>query len=158
MRLVSKDGVHVFARTKRGHLLQHTDAMALLPEAISKLELINHPVADDHVASIQFDMGRIVGNTTCVETSEHDEIVYARRIGRHTVTRFVRNRHPVPCSDLTMVMKKTDTGFLVLTAYIGKIALREPDDRGIKTEEERKPCIEFWNKHALIWGSQEVWL
>lgn len=42
------------------------------------------------VASVDFK--EEIGTSSCVETHEGDEIIYAQRVGRAGLTRFVKNR------------------------------------------------------------------
>lgn len=95
----------------------------------------------------------IVGVCNCVETLPDDEIVYAKRIGRTGSTRFVKNRSSVPSNQVTVALRwdKGQKRYECVTAYIGPRAEVEPFD-----PRADDVAIEFWENHALVWGSQAI--
>ena len=98
------------------------------------------------------DLGRVVGEATRVETSEGDEIIFAQRVGRQGLTRFVKNRTPSSCSTVTVILKRIDRGdYVLITAWVGTQAEPEPWDRNA-TERS----VVFWSREALVWGSEEI--
>lgn len=134
------------------HLLAHRGVIDLLPECFERLG-----DAREHIICKSIDMDRIVGKSDCVATSDADEIVYAQRYRRRGLTRFVKNRESVPSSHVTVIMKKIKPDrYVVLTAFVGQLAQREPWDRTIKNSIEQVASLLFWKNHALVWGSQEV--
>lgn len=98
-------------------------------------------------------MGEPIGFSTCVETDETDEIVYAYRPKRTGPTRFVMNREPVSTEEVTVILKRTEEiGRMVLiSAWAGGKAEPEPWDRNAT-----KASQTFWKGHALIWGSEPI--
>jgi hypothetical protein len=85
-------------------------------------------------------------------TTDEDSIVYAQRVGRDGLTRFVKNRAPEPCSLVMMVLKKAreaDT-YVLLTAFIGPRAEPEPWH-----PTATEASVVFWNNHALVWDEGE---
>lgn len=142
--VIDRDDSHV--------LSQHREVWDILPEALTKI----NPQGLDFL-SVQVDMGRVVGQTIRVETKPGDDILYARRIGRQGLTRFVKNRQPEPCSSVVVVLKKGGGNYyILLTAFIGTRCPLEPWDPEIKTLEEKRKAVEFWNRNALIWGCQDT--
>jgi hypothetical protein len=142
----------IVVQVNLNHMSQHPDVLQYLEEVISKVH-----ANEQEVVKCMIDLGRPLGYKTCVETNESDEIVYAIREGRRILTRFVKNREPILCNKVTIVLKKLDhTRYAVLTAYIGEVAEKEAGDHSIKTEEEYTKCKNFWDNHALIWGSCEI--
>ena len=83
-----------------------------------------------------------------------DEIVYAQRVGRTGLTRFVKNRSLEPCSTLFVLLMRDKGGaplYVCLTAFIGRRAELEPwDPRATPASRE------FWSREALIWGSEPI--
>jgi hypothetical protein len=146
------DGVRVVTR-KDGHLDQHSDVLPLLQEVLKKIDTGARSFLVGEVA-----MGRSVGTTSCVLTSGEDEIVFATRVGRDGPTRFVKQRALENCSYVTVVLKKDFRAecYVVITAFVGRKAEREPWDRNIRSAEELNASKRFWSTHALVWGSQEV--
>jgi hypothetical protein len=130
------------------HLKDHPTVYPLVGEALGKIS------SDDRTTIVEeVDLGRIVGENICVETTDADEIVYARRSGREGVTRFVKNREPEPSSKVVVIVNKcADNAYCVATAFIGGRSPAEPWD----TEWADENSVPFWNTHALVWGEAEV--
>ena len=126
----------------------HESVTALLPEALAKVQLSGVPFA---VEQVNFD--RIVGETTCVETHEGDQIVFAQRPKRFGLSRFVKNRQPEQCKSAVVILKKAEDGeyYVLITAFIGVRPEPEPWDRNATPRSK-----EFWETHALVWGSEPV--
>lgn len=125
------------------HLANHKDVFAILQEAFSKIDS-----QDRGFIVVEVNMERIVGVTTCVKTNIGDEVVYAQRPRRLGLTRFVKNREPLPCETAVVILKKIDDpeyAYVLITAYIGAIAEVEPWD-----EKATQKSIDFWNTYALI--------
>lgn len=98
----------------------------------------------------QKDFDEIIGETTCVEIDSSDKILFAKRKNRNGHSKFVIGRKPTPTNSATLILKKVEFGYIIITAFIGKIAKPEPwDDRA---DED---SIKFWNEHALVISSIE---
>lgn len=105
------------------------------------------------------DFGRVVGETTGVQTAPGDEIIFAQRKGRRGLTRFVKNRPAQPCSEVTVILKRDDVDrnvYVLITAFIGGTPQPEPWDQNIRTQEEFQRAVEHWSTHALVWGTEEI--
>src|SRR6478672_6233102 len=76
--------------------IEHTNIGLHMIEYPTILELVKtvvqHSVLEGENVGIEYDMGKVVGKTSCVETTEDDEIVYAKRLQRDSYSRFVKNR------------------------------------------------------------------
>ena len=97
-------------------------------------------------------MGEEVGTTDLVETTDGDEIVYALRPRRDVYSRFVKNKAPVPTSWITVVLQKaSDTEYDLHTAFVGHNTPSFPGGDYLPEQ-----AWDFWSKHALVWGPQEV--
>jgi hypothetical protein len=142
-RLVYVDDESSHAAT---HLADTPTLLALVQEFITELS-----VEDDNIY-LDKDMGRVVGTSDLVETTDQDEIVYARRPNRQTYTRFALHRTAEPTQMVTIVLQKdSDGNYELWSAWIGIAAPQFPGDE--KETPESKP---FWNRHALVWGNQAV--
>lgn len=129
----------------RSHL--HADVARLLPEALGKVKSAGREFLIDEV-----DFGRLVGQTICVITHPGDQIVFAQRVGRDGLTRFVKNRKSEPCSAVVVVLKAGDNGeYVCMTAFVGHRAEPEPWD-----EIATLQSVAFWSSRALIWGSEPI--
>lgn len=140
-----KSGERVVDR-QDSHVHRSAELDAYLPRALEQIV----PEGRDFIVEA-VDFGEVIGETSCVETEEGDDIVYAKRVGRTGLTRFVKSKTKSPTSELTVVLKKVDDGYMALTAFLGPKAEKEPWDVG--ASEEAKV---FWKTHALVWGSEAV--
>lgn len=127
---------------KKSHLDQHVDVKPLLIEAFSKINTENKNFTMQEV-----DMGRIIGNSLCVETNGKDRVFFAQRPNRNGLTRFVENREPNPSSMVAIILQKSSKPdeYILITAFIGRLAPPEPWDK-----RATEASIDFWNTHALI--------
>lgn len=103
-------------------------------------------------------MQKVVGKTACVEVSADDDVFYAQRRGRKTMTALVKDKEATSCNFISLVLaKKPNNKIKILTAYIGMQAEKEPLDPSIKTEQEFELSKQFWATHALIDKSQRYY-
>ncbi len=102
------------------HLLETPDLLELVREALGTIY-----TDDKEQVVVERDLGRIVGTTLLVETDDTDDIVYAKRIGRDTYSRFTKSRSPVPTNWIVVVLRKIDDGYILWTAMCGRLL---PDD------------------------------
>ena len=144
MDWLTKDDCAVIDRWN-SHL--HESAVKILPEALRKVRAGNRPFL---VEEVKFD--HVVGNTTCVRTTDADEILYAKREGRRGHSRFVKGREAEPSSSVVLILKRrNEGGYVLITAYVGSRAEPEPWDPKSNLDSQI-----FWASHALIWGSETV--
>ena len=141
----TKSGEKVFDRPD-GHLHNNETVEKYLPLA---LEMIDSESRGFIVETVNF--GEEIGVSNCVETTPDDEIIYAVRPKRRGPTRFVKNREGEPTSEFTVILKKVDEGYIVITAFPGPKAEREPWDPMAGDEAN-----EYWSNHAIVWGTEEV--
>ncbi len=130
------------------HVASHTNVLPLLEEVLSQ-------ISSDGRESFckEVELGRVVGETICVATDRSDEIIYAQRPRRLGLTRFVKDRNPVPTSKVTACLKRASGGaYILMTAFVGGRAPAEPWDSMWATPES----LPFWNSHALVWGCEET--
>jgi hypothetical protein len=80
---------------------------------------------DEQQVVVERDLGRVVGTTNLVETTDDDEIVHAKRIGREAYSRFAMNRKPIPCSSIVVVLRKGESGYYLWTAMCAKLLPKE---------------------------------
>lgn len=137
------------------HMQQHADVFQHLQRALDFLQ--QYCVYPSHnIVAYEAVLDRVVGTCACVETTAEDDVVYAVRSQRQgRAMRFVRNRNPEMTNRITVVLKSVSGGYQLLTAYYGSPAPREPNDPSL-SRSEREEAIQFWNTHALTWGSQQI--
>ena len=146
----TRNGYRVFMDPKHSHAATHLADTPGLRSVTEEIISILAPMNDNQV--ITTDMERVIGYTDLVETTENDEIIYAKRLNRDNFTRFVRGRSPSTSSLITMVLRKFDDGSYELwSVWIGPNAPTFPG-----SDHETKESYTFWEDHALIWGTQAV--
>lgn len=146
----TKSGRAVWLDVEKSHATTHFADQPRLREFVEKLI----PTLDEDTDQIRIekDMGEVVGTSDLAETSEGDEIVYARRPRRVIYSRFVKGKEPTPTNWITVNLKKGKNGdYFLYTAFVGRNTPSIPG--GDYLPEQSR---EFWSNHALIWGAQEV--
>lgn len=83
--------------------MENPNLLALAKEVVEQSEVLGSNVG------LQCDLGRVVGQTSCIETTAEDEIVYAKRLQRDSYSRFVKNRQ---LEDTSIVSVVQITGIL----------------------------------------------
>ena len=151
----TKDGKEVYDRTDFSHL--HTEGgmtKELLAEALSKIDTEERKSLKEVV---EFD--RQIGVDTCVEVGPEDEIVKVYRKGRLGQTPMVKNRQPVSCNSIVVVISQNraiEGAYELRTSYTGSDAPREPWDFGIADEKEYENAKDFWSTHALVYNEDLI--
>lgn len=141
---------------KESHLHQHSDVNEYLIEALSKVDV--QKLEGFEAQKLTINMQKVIGETACLEVNAEDEVFYAQRRGRKTMTALVKNKAAKPCNLITLVLaKKPNNSIKILTAYIGDQSEREPLDPSIKTEQEFELSKQSWATHALIDKSQRYY-
>lgn len=147
----SKNGIDIWYNKVSSHAATHindTPGLAALAAEVAH-------TTDLHGDYLQFhtDMGQIVGNSDLVEIQPGDKIVYAKRFNRDSYTVFNLSRPPEPSSLVTTAFELRDDGtYELVSTWIGPSD--SPSFPG--TERETPDSKEFWSRHALAWGTQEV--
>lgn len=139
----SKDGYLIVNRLNN-HL--HSGIDEILQEITGQIECNGRSFIQEE---IKFD--REVGKCILVEVDESDEIVYAIRKGRSGHTKFVIGREPELCKSVAIILKKIESGYIIVTSFIGRLSVPEPWD-----EKATAKSLEFWKSHALIYGHEEI--
>lgn len=146
----TQDGNAVYVDVKTSHAATHFQHHPALLETVQSL--IPTLELAGNLVRIEVDTGVEVGHTDLVRTDEDDEIVYALRPRRTQYSRFVKGKKPMPCTWVTLDLRKSDEHVYELyTAFIGKLTPSFPGGDYLPEQS-----TEFWSKHALVWGSQEV--
>lgn len=118
----------------------------LLREALGRCD-----TAGERELKVSLNLGRNLGWCNCIETSEGDDIIYAKRLGRYGHSRFVKNRSPIPTTHITLVLRKTHHYYKIVTGYLGTSSMPEPFDARADLA-----ALAFWSRHALIWETEPV--
>lgn len=140
---ISNDGQFVVNRPYN-HI--HKGVESKLEEVIQRISCNGRPFFTQ-----QIDFNCVIGQSKCVEVNENDPIIYAIRDGRKGHTKFVKDKQPEQTNSITVVMKKTQDFYTILTAFFGKSAEVEPWDERADINSQN-----FWKNHALIFGSEPI--
>lgn len=134
----------------------HADAKDYVAKALSQ---INPKGRRYFTEAVNF--GHVIDSTVCVETGPEDEIVWAKRPGKPGYSRFVKKRKPIPCSGLTVLLKKAEECYICISAFIGQKPEPEPwDNRNFEqtanSHKAKEKSLEFWANHAFVWCSKPI--
>lgn len=142
---ISTNGVSVFvdydATNVSFHIRETPNLLDLVGEAIEATD-----ISGDGEIIFEKDMGRIVGTTTLVETTDVDEIVYAKRKERVKYSRFAKNGELTPTSYIVVCIRRQDNEYLLWTAMCGRLLPKEWHD----------PASHFSRTHALVYDEDLV--
>lgn len=118
----------------------------LLKEVLGSAELTDSQVA------MEQDMGRVIGNTDIVETSEKDTIFYAQPTKKNVFSRYAKNRFPLPSQKLTIILERDMEGdYEIADTWIGPCSPPFPGD-----QKETADSKSYWETHALVQDAQTV--
>ena len=140
----NNQGVLFIPRVNSFHI--HSGVEKYLPQVFNSINL-----QDQEFIVEQVDFEEPVGKSILVPTTESDKIIYAIRKGRQNYSRFVLNREPVDSSSITIVLKKMDTYYMIISCFVGEKAQPEPWDPKSTSES-----LLFWSQNALIFGSEPI--
>lgn len=146
----TKNGVDVYVDMNSSHATTHFAHHPKLVDSVKRV--IPNIEATENVMRFEIDTKEIVGTTDLVETTEKDEILYAKRPLRKQYSRFVKNKKSVPTSWITIDIRKAGTGeYYLYTSFVGRLTPSFPGGDYLPNQS-----VDFWSKHALVWGSQEI--
>lgn len=151
----SKNGIEVTYDPVNSHAATHFEdtpgLKQLVREVIGGLELTGQEIAQ------HYDMGRVVGACDVVDVDNTDEVVYGVRKNRENdgLVPFVKNRKGDPCKLVALhLVPETDRSYILSSAWIGPFT--EEDEPFPLSKDANERSANFWNKHAFVYGSQEI--
>jgi hypothetical protein len=128
------------------YLSRRPHVIALIRELVSTKKLRGDRVV------IEQNMGRDIGTTDIVSTSDADTIYYAQPLKSETYARFAKSRYPQTSNLLTVVaIRDSDGNYEVSDAWIGSKHPAFPGDKHATADS-----IEYWKTHALVQDAQVV--
>ncbi len=144
------NGVNVYVNLTHslagGRISRQPHLLTLLKEILAELKPTETEIYIEH------DMGRVIGNSEIVATTDKDSIVYARRPKATTYVRFVKNRQFLPTNYLTIVLHRMDSGdYELVDTWPGHKAPPFPDE-----EHATKDSKTFWTDHAIVLDGQPI--
>ncbi len=150
----TKDGKNVYDRPNSHFHSEGGLNMEILASALSVISTNDQPYVAE---TVKFN--GIVGKSSCVEVGPEDEAVMVYRTNRSGQTPMVKNREPIDCDTVRVIIRKddeTNDTYTLITAFVGGDSPREPWDPNIESEEERVESEEFWKTHALIYNDDLI--
>lgn len=138
--------VNLISSSAGHYASRYPQVINLMKEALSSAKL------DGPAVTVEKDMGRVIGNTDIVKTTEKDTIYYAQPIKQTVFSRIARNRLPAPSRKLTMHLKLDKAGnYEIADAWIGPSSPPFPGDK-----HETANSKAYWQTHALVQDAQRV--
>ncbi len=151
----SKNGIKVTYDPVHSHAATHIEDTPQLRDLVA--EAINSMDLDGKEVATYVDMGRIVGTCDVVDVDETDEIVYGIRKNRGDdgLVPFTKTRMGDPCPYVALqLIPQPDTSYVLTSAWIGTFG--DDDEPFPNSPNATDRSVEFWNKHAFVYGSQEI--
>lgn len=138
--------VNLISSSAGRYLSRQPHVFALIKELLSANKLQGSRIV------IEQNMGRDIGTTDVVKTSDKDTIYYAQPLKSDVYSRFARNRYPQASSILTVIVERdTDGNYEVSDAWIGDNHPPFPGDKYETTESK-----EYWQTHAFVQDAQAI--
>ncbi len=115
-------------------------------------ELLSTKVLRNRRIIFEQDMGRAIGTTDIVPTSDKDTIYYAQALKSEVFSRFAKNRYPQASTTLTVIVERDTKGcYEVRDTWIGANHPAFPGD-----EHETAESKTYWQTHALVQDSLAI--
>lgn len=97
-------------------------------------------------------MGRGIGNSDVVTTSDADTIYYAQPVKSEVYWRFAKNRLPKASNTLTIIIDRdADGNYEVSNTWIGTNHPAFPGDVYESADSKR-----YWQSHALVQNAEQI--
>lgn len=100
-----------------------------------------------------------IGYSGLCTISSSENVVYAKRKNRELYSKFTLDGRKTLINKCVFVLKRNRDNpneFYLITMFPGEYAIKEPSDRNIRSEEENRTVIDFWNKHALVFNPKDI--
>lgn len=100
-----------------------------------------------------------IGYTSLVETDSTHNVFYAKRKNRDIYSRFTTNVKKRLTNKCVVILNQSHSDpreYYMVTMFPGEHLVKEVQDKNIKSDEERKRILEFWNGHALILNADDI--
>jgi len=123
--------------------------LGLITEALQQIKPRGQEV------NVERDMGRNIGYSFVVRTSDTDSIFYAQILKDTTYTRFIKNGKPKSTSYLTLQLRldSEDNEYELHNVYVGRLSPPRPG-----STDETAESKTYWANHAFIVGNQTLQL
>jgi hypothetical protein len=117
-------------------------------------EMLEQVTVRGQEASIEHDMGRLIGYNFVVATTDKDTILYGCLVKDNIYTRFVKNGKPRSTHFLTVSLRKDgDNTYELLDVWVGRLNPPRPGSAN-ETPESKA----YWASHAFVLDNQPLQL
>lgn len=138
--------VDLIASSAGHYLSRRPYVINLIKEVLPSLDLHGDRLI------IERDMGRAIGNTDIVATSDKDTIYYAQPVKSQVFSRFARNRYPESSQIITIIARRDSSGsYEIQDTWIGAASPPFPGD-----DYEDADSKTYWQTHALVHDSRVI--
>ena len=138
--------INLISSSAGQYLSRRPYVLNLIKEVLATMSLKGSHIVLEH------DMGRVIGKSDIVETSENDTIYYAQPNKIKVYSRFAKNRYSQPSNLLTIILDQDDDGnYIVSNTWIGPSSPPFPGD-----EKEETNSKIYWENHALVHDAQSI--
>jgi hypothetical protein len=148
----SANGIAVHLNEKsthaKTHLAHHPKLLTAVKRCLKEIKL------DADIVRLEITADDEIGTCDLVETGPDDDIIYAIRVGRTTYSRFAKHRQSSPTSSFVVDIRRdsnTNNNYHLYTTFVGGLVPSFPGGDFMPDQS-----IEFWNNHALVYGTQEI--
>lgn len=151
----SKNGIQVTYDPVHSHAATHLEDTSQLKGLVQ--ELIADMNLDGQEIATYVDMGRTVGTCEVVDVDNTDEIVYGIRKNRNDdgLIPFTKSRPGTPCPYVTVhLVPQADGSYVLSSAWVGSYG--DDDEPFPQSPNATERSVDFWDKRAFVWGSQEI--
>lgn len=145
-----KDGTEVYVDLIRSTAAQ---AIARQPQLVTLLKeaLLSKKLLDPEF-TLEYDVGRVIGQDLIVDALNEDAIFYAREIHNDAYTRFIKLSKPPATNYVSAVLRRAANGHYELCdVRIGRLALPRPGSAN-ETPDSRA----YWERHAFVYNGQAL--
>jgi hypothetical protein len=149
---ITQNGIAVYVDLVKSqaaaHIAQQPHLLALVKEVV---EQTTTNASEIH---LEQNMGRTIGYSIVVETTEKDTVLYARLLRDELYTRFVKNGKPITTQYLSIILRRdSDDSYELYDTWIGRLTPPRPG-----SEKENAQSKPFWESHAFIFEGQSIQL
>jgi hypothetical protein len=146
----TRNGMAVYADLLQSpaaaHIAHQPYLLGLVKELVGQISATGKEVRIDR------DMGRSIGYSSLVETTEKDTILYAQLSRGSAFTRFVKNGEPLSTQYLSIVLRRDEDGEYELhDTWLGRLTPPLPG-----SDNEASASKTYWATHALVFGNHSV--
>lgn len=151
----SNNNVRVVYDPKYSHAATHFEDTPGLRELV--VAVISNMDLEGQVVATYIDMGRTVGTCDVVEIDATDKIVYGVRKNRvdDGLVPFTKSREGKLCPYVAVHLEPLSaTTYMLSSAWIGTYS--NDDEPFPQSPKATERSVDFWSKHAFVYGSQEI--